>query len=107
MRGPTYTRLAAVDPLVNGSTWAVGVPVGEELLKADIGQRMLNHLLIDAIRHRANVSPCQRRFNDVHRVPDARNQDFGFEIVVVVDGNDLPNKLHPIGADVIKAANKW
>jgi len=85
----------------------VSVPVGEELLEADVGQRMLNQLLIDTIGHGTYVSPGQRRFNDMHRVPYTCDQNFGFEIVVVVDRDDLPNEFHPVGADIIEASNKW
>ena len=39
--------------------WQIpGFPISQKFLQAYVGQRMLDELLKDAKRHRANVSPC-------------------------------------------------
>src|SRR5207237_2658617 len=47
-----------------------------------------------------------RRLDHVHRVPAARDQYFGREVVVVVDLHDLANQLHAIGRHVVETADE-
>lgn len=47
------------------------LPVLEELLQTGIGQWMFEQCLEDAVRHRADVTACQCRLDNVLRMADA------------------------------------
>src|SRR5262249_12849380 len=82
------------------------IPVIEEFLIADIGQRMLKHLGYHAKRHGCNIGAHSRSVDDVYRTTNACHEDFGVEIIVLEDLNELSYQLHADMADIIEAAHK-
>ena len=51
-------------------------------------------------------APIAGRFDDVHRMPAARDEHFGRELVVVVDPDDVADELHAVRRDVVEAADE-
>ena len=51
------------------------IPIRQKLFQSDIGERMLHHLLEDRKWHGTDVPACERRLDDVLRMPHARDQD--------------------------------
>src|SRR5213594_1711792 len=82
------------------------LPVLEELLQADVGERMLDQGLQHGKRHRGDIGPDARGLHDVQGVPDAGGQDLALEVVIVEDGPDLADDVHPDVADVVQAADE-
>src|SRR5262249_19646590 len=53
----------------------LGIPIRQKLFEPDIGERMLPHLLENRKWHGADVPACERRLDDVLRMPHASDQD--------------------------------
>src|SRR5215217_6829556 len=81
-------------------------PVGGEALQALVGERVPEELADDGRGRRHDVGADHRRLEDVDRVADAGDQDLGLEIVIVVDGPDLGDDLHPVEAGVVVATDE-
>src|SRR5437660_778159 len=65
------------------------LPIFEELLEADVRERMVEQLIDDGRRARRDVGAEARRLDDVNRVTAARDEDLGREVVVRVDLDDV------------------
>src|SRR5262249_19586981 len=87
MTGPSYHGVTTALP---GDL----LGVLDELLEADIGQRMLHELREHAERDGADVRAEQRGVDHVRRVAHRRDQHLGLEVVVVVDLHDLLDDVH-------------
>jgi hypothetical protein len=73
---------------------------------AIVGQRVLEQLPDDLGRRGHHVGADLRRFDDVHRMADAGDQDLRREIVIVVDQADVGDQRHAVEADVVVAADE-
>src|SRR5262249_46703020 len=62
------------------------LPVFDELLQTDVGERMVCELLDDLERDRADVGSELRRLQHVRRAANARHEHLGVKPVVLVDG---------------------
>src|SRR5882724_11682140 len=82
------------------------LPVLQEFLQADVGERMLDERLEDGKRHGRDVGPQARGLDHVQGIPDAGGQDLALEVVVVEDGPDLAHDLHAYVADVVEPADE-
>src|SRR3990170_1432660 len=71
------------------------VPIVQELLEPDVGERVLHQLLEDGERHGGHMGRRQGRVHDVERIPDGRGEYLGLEAVVRVDLDDLADQIHP------------
>src|SRR5205807_5353534 len=71
------------------------VPVVEELLEADVRQRVLHELLEHGERQGRHVRPRLRGVDDVQRAPDRRGEYLRLEAVVPVDLDDVADQVHP------------
>src|ERR1700722_18219994 len=76
------------------------LPVLEELLQPDRGQRMVEQRLDHRGRTGGDVGADAGGFDHVHRMPAAGHQDLGREVIVGVDLHDLSNQLHAARGDV-------
>src|SRR4029453_2654274 len=81
-------------------------PILQELLQADVGERMVEHLLDYRRRAGGDVGAQLGRFDDVNGMTAAGDEDFRRELVVAVDRDDLANELHAVGGDVVEAADE-
>src|SRR5262245_49403552 len=98
---------AATVPATHSLFLAVScVPIIQEFLVTDIGQRVLEHLGYHAERHRRNVCSHACRVNYVDRTANACHQYLGLEIVVVEDLDQLSDQFHPDMANVVQASDK-
>src|SRR5262245_15323429 len=68
----------------------------------DVRERVLHAVLNHLQRAGRHIGPRQGAVEEVVGVADGRREDLGFEAVVVVDGTDRPDQLHPILADIIE-----
>ena len=73
------------------------LPVLQELLEADVGERVVEQLIDHRRRTRAMSAPMRAASIDVNRMAAAGDQHFGRELVVVVDLDDLANQIHAVG----------
>src|SRR5207244_695107 len=78
------------------------LPILQELLEADVRERMIVERIDYRRRTRRDVGAHARGFDDVHRVAAACDEHFGLEVVVVVDCHDLANQLHAVRRDVVE-----
>src|SRR5438128_5285912 len=82
------------------------LPVFEELLEADVRERMVEQLIDDGRRARRDVGAEACRLDDVDRMTAARDEDLGREVVVRVDLDDVANQLHAVGRDVVEPSDE-
>src|SRR5687767_4332033 len=82
------------------------LPVLEEALQPDVGQRMLEALLDHRGRRGHHVRAHPRRFDDVNLMADAGDEDLRRVLEVVEDVDDLADQGHPGGADVVEPADE-
>ena len=67
---------------------------------------MFDELLEYSVGHRANMSADESRFDHMLRVANAGHENLRGKIVVFIDREDLSNKLHTIGTDIVQTTNK-
>src|SRR5512147_2493754 len=82
------------------------LPVSQELLDPDIRERMLHELIDHAEGDRCDMRAGKGRVHDMERIPDARDDHFRREPVVLVDIHDLPHEVHADVADVVQPAHE-
>ena len=82
------------------------LPVRQELLQPDVGQRMIEQRVDHRRRAGADVGAHARRLDDVHRAARAGDEDLGLEVVVAVDLDDVANQLHAGRRDVVEPADE-
>src|SRR5882724_7954814 len=81
-------------------------PVLEELLEADVGQRVLHELLEHRERQRHDVGAGLRSVDDVKRVADRGREHLRLEPLDPVDLADVPDQVHADVRDVVEAAEE-
>src|SRR5436190_5491655 len=81
-------------------------PIFEEALDAYIRQGVLGELLDHRQRDGGDVGADHGRFEEVDRIADRGDQDLRLDSVVLINGLDLPNKIHPDLRDVIQAPDE-
>src|SRR5215471_8650314 len=82
------------------------LPVLQELLDAFVREGMLQQLVENLCRHGTDIRAKESGLHDVNRIPYGRDQDFGLEFVVVEDGHDRLDELHPVFADVVETPDE-
>src|SRR5688572_16830472 len=82
------------------------LPVLEEALQPDVGERMLEALLDHRRRRGHHVGTHPRRLDHVDRMADTGDQHLGRVLEVVEDVDDLADQAHPGGADVVEPADE-
>src|SRR5439155_10852200 len=82
------------------------LPVCQEFLQADVGQWMLDELLEGGKRHGADVPADLGGLHHVLRMAYAGHQHLRLEVVVPVDGHDVPDEPHAVLADVVQPPNE-
>src|SRR4051812_24007803 len=82
------------------------LPVSDELLQADVGQRMVEERIDDSGGTRADVRSHPRGFDDVHRAARAGDENLRRELVVAEDLDDLLNQVHAGGRHIVQPTDK-
>src|SRR5438067_147469 len=80
------------------------LPIFEELLEADVRERMVEQLIDDGRRACRDVGAEACRLDDVNRVTAARDEDLGREVVVRVDLDAVEDAERGDRFDVLDAA---
>src|SRR5439155_9612961 len=81
-------------------------PVLQELLEADVGQRMLHELLEHRERDRHDVGAGLRGVDHVERVTDRRGEHLGLEALDAVDLADVADEVHADVGNVVEASEE-
>src|SRR5438128_6826963 len=82
------------------------LPILQEFLQADVGERMLEQLVDHRRGHRHDVGAHPRGFDHVNGIAHAGDEHFGGVIGVVEHVDNLADDLHPLVADVVEAPDK-
>ena len=82
------------------------LPIGEELLQADVGQRMVEQHFEHTDGHGSHVGSGQGRLNHMHGMSQRCRQNLSGKIIIFVDLNDFSNQLDTVLRNVIQAAHK-
>lgn len=80
--------------------------IREELLKAFVGQRVMEHLLEDFVSQRANVDTNFGSFDNLTWSTDGRGQNLRFVSVVRVDLDYVTDQVHAGPANIVDPPDK-
>lgn len=75
---------------------SLGFPIVEEFLEAGIRERVFKEGLEYTVGHRADVPSCQGCLHDVLWMADASHEYQRLVIIVLINCQDLPDKLHAV-----------
>src|SRR6266542_2701105 len=78
----------------------------DELLEPDVGERVVDELLDHFERHGADVGAELSRLKHVDRAAHAGHEHFRVEPIVLVDGDDLLDELHPFVRCIVDATDE-
>src|SRR5262245_55454349 len=81
-------------------------PILQELFDTFVREWMLEELIENLRRHRADVGTHQSSLDDVDGIPNGRNQDLSLEFVIVEDRYDRFDKIHSAFGDVVQPSYK-
>src|SRR5262245_62375660 len=82
------------------------LPILQELLQPDVGQRVVEQGIDHRRRAGCDVGPHARRFDNVIWVSAAGDENLRRVLVVVEDLDDLANHFHAVRGDVVQPADE-
>ena len=71
-------------------------PIREKFFQPVVRQGMFDEPLEHPEGHGANMSADEGGFDDMLGMADAGDQDLSGKVVIFIDRQDLPNKLHAV-----------
>lgn len=108
VKNPDLGRgLRIVCVVVMGPLFVGVVPVAEEGIESAVGEWVFEHAGDDLVGDGDDIGAGFGNFDEVERATDGGGEDFGFEVVVVIDLSDVVDEVDSVAADVIETAEEW